>query len=277
MKILKLLKSRLNIPNKYKLLSLLVVLILAFLWLWFSETRNIQIHEDIINTGFTSKFVLISDLHLGLFKNQEYLTEVVNKINAQNNIEFVVIAGDFIYNDLPVKDQKYYDDLFEPIKDIKYPVVVTFGNHDNGSSDPDITDMLTITLEKYGARVIEDKEISIDGLNIVGLYDYWEKPEGYKFLDTVNTPINIVVTHNPDIVDLYDKPVGLTLSGHTHCGQVRVPLLNLSFPMPINSGYQNGLYNSSNGKVFVTCGLSETGFFPFRLWNRPTIDVIETN
>jgi predicted MPP superfamily phosphohydrolase len=121
---------------------------------------------------------------------------------------------------------------------------------------------------------MEEKETNIEGIEIVGLLDFWEKPATYEYLDTINKPINLVITHNPDIVDQYNKSVGLTVSGHTHCGQIKIPFYYKT-RLPISSEYAEGLYDTKNGKVFVTCGTGETSY-PFRLWDKPTIDVIET-
>jgi predicted MPP superfamily phosphohydrolase len=255
------------------ILSIVAIIIIAPLWLWFYETRLIQVETHKIQTGFNSKFVLISDLHLGNYKNKDYLEEIVRQINEQKDIEFVVIAGDLIYPNRSWS-QDQLDDMFSPISDIKIPVLVTFGNHENGTTDPDLTDQLEISLKKVHAKVMEEQETKINGVEIVGLLDYWEKPESYKYLNGIETPINIVIAHNPDTVDVYDKAVGLTVAGHTHCGQIRIPTLYES-RLPIVSGYEKGLYNTKNGKVFVSCGLGETGY-PFRVWNRPTIYVIET-
>jgi len=83
------------------------------------------------------------------------------------------------------------------------------------------------------------------------------------------------VTHNPDLVDLYNKSVGLTVSGHTHCGQMRIPII-YKYVLPISSDYEKGLYDTENSKLFVSCGVGETGIPPFRLWNRPTVYLVET-
>jgi len=110
------------------ILIIFTILVCGLLWLWFYETKFIRVEEQKIDTGFTSKFVLVSDMHLGFLKQESFLQDVVDKINNQENVEFVVLAGDFIYSNMPVQSQEYYDELLAPIKNIKYPVVAVFEN-----------------------------------------------------------------------------------------------------------------------------------------------------
>lgn len=274
----------LNLNMKKQLLKFLflvsIFIFSAFIYIYLIETRFIKIEEHKIESGFNSRFILISDLHLGYLKQKKYLEYVVTEINKQKDIEFIVINGDFIYGGISMKEQSYYDKLFQPLEDLQKPVYVVYGNHENGATGEKIVDILDITLIKYGANIIENNHIELNGISIVGLKDYWEEPEAYKYLNQVESEIgegniDLVITHNPDIVDFYDTSVRLTVAGHTHCGQIRVPYI-YKFALPIVSEYEKGLHDTGNGKLFVSCGLGETGRIPLRLWNRPAIYVIET-
>jgi predicted MPP superfamily phosphohydrolase len=69
---------------------------------------------------------LIADLHLGQNKKQEFLSDIVNKINQIKNIDAVLIAGDFMME--PNKAE--ISAIYKPLSEIKYPVYAVLGNHD---------------------------------------------------------------------------------------------------------------------------------------------------
>ncbi len=84
----------------------------------------------------------------------------------------------------------------------------------------------------------------------------------------------MVFTHNPDTTLSYRKNIAdLTIAGHTHGGQIRLPLI-YKFAIPCKGDFDQGLYQSTTGKTFVTSGLGEVGL-PMRLGIPPVIDILE--
>lgn len=75
----------------------------------------------------------------------------------------------------------------------------------------------------------------------------------------------ILMTHNPDIFeDFVPQNVALTLSGHTHGGQVVIPFIGaLIVPSSYGKKYANGLITEHNKKILITKGLGTT-IFPIR-------------
>lgn len=88
----------------------------------------------------------------------------------------------------------------------------------------------------------------------------------------------ILLSHNPD-VNLQlgkDKGVKLVLSGHTHGGQIRVPLLNRAPWVPCLPKYRgtSGLIRETQHRwTFITKGVG-TFFVPVRLFCRPDIGIL---
>ena len=123
-------------------------------------------------------------------------------------------------------------------------------------------------LSKFGLTVLKNKNIFWPEKNtwIVGLDDnYWGFHDLKKAFSDVpkNTP-TILLAHSPDIVDelTEDRKPNLILSAHTHCGQIRLPFLGaLPFTIPTQNGkkFEGGLYDLGKTKLFVTCGVGETG------------------
>jgi len=100
------------------------------------------------------------------------------------------------------------------------------------------------------------------------------------FKNTGDEP-KILLAHSPDIVDDLDKKniPDLILSGHAHCGQIRLPVIGaLPFIIPTKHGksMNRHLYNLENTKIFVTCGVGEVGTRA-RLFNPPEVVVLKIN
>jgi predicted MPP superfamily phosphohydrolase len=85
----------------------------------------------------------------------------------------------------------------------------------------------------------------------------------------------IMLSHNPDVRTDIEKraDVDLTLCGHTHGGQVAIPLVSHHF-IPINKPdrYISGLVKETYGYTYVNRGIG-TLVFPFRLAAPPEITV----
>jgi uncharacterized protein len=81
----------------------------------------------------------------------------------------------------------------------------------------------------------------------------------------------VVLTHRPDVFPDVPARVALTLAGHTHGGQVRLPLLGaLVVPSKFGSRYAAGLIEEQGRRLFVTSGIG-TSTVPVRLGVPPEI------
>jgi hypothetical protein len=92
--------------------------------------------------------------------------------------------------------------------------------------------------------------------------------------NVANEPV-VLMCHAPDYVDdLVATPAGravdLVLSGHTHGGQVRVPLIGpLTLP-PLGKKYVEGWFQFGATQLYVNRGLGTVGL-PFRFDCPPEI------
>ncbi|MBU2524607.1 metallophosphoesterase [Patescibacteria group bacterium] len=223
-----------------------------------------------IEVGFSSKIIVISDLHLGIYKNTSFLKRVVNKINKIENIDAVLIPGDFTY--YPPEN---LEALFSPLKNIKFPIYAILGNHDSEKPGPPIQEKLQKALEKNGVTFLSNSNATIKNMIVLGLGDKWAKQDDISKIDKFTKNDNlIVITHNPDTTLNYQNTIpDITISGHTHGGQIRIPFLYKQ-SIPCIGNFNRGLYHTNNGKVFITSGLGEIGL-PMRLGIPPTIEVLE--
>lgn len=114
-------------------------------------------------------------------------------------------------------------------------------------------------------------------LRLSGVGDFWEDVQdlGRALGDTRQSETAIVVSHNPDFVEgVADRRVGLVLSGHTHGGQVVLPVFGAPrVPSLYGQKYLYGLVKTPHTQVFVTRGLG-TVTPPLRFCCRPEIALI---
>ncbi len=253
-----------------------ILLSVFFIYARFFERYNIIIRESDLNLGMDKKIVLIADMHLGVYKNGKYLHKVVNKINSIKNIDAVLVAGDFTYHPENIAEES------AAYGKINAPVYAILGNHDLQHPGPNIRAELEKTLIKNKINIINNKAVNFgDKTQIIGLGDNWAEEDDVSFLKKVvesNNKNNIILTHNPDTTrrygDINFKNKSITLTGHTHCGQIRIPVLYKSAIPTTGKFYHSGHYDlDNNSHLYITCGLGEVGL-PMRLLNPPSIDVI---
>jgi predicted MPP superfamily phosphohydrolase len=264
-----------------------LICVLCGLWAVSIEPRRIVVRDfEIKNTGLPPmKIAVISDLHLRFGKSEKFVTRVVQKINEQNP-DMVMIPGDFLTSGA----DKYATKLI-PLQDITAPVYFVLGNHDykiNAQSPVTRPQILRKNLRQ--AELVELKNESIflsdKNISLVGVEDNYLN---FDDLDTalakVKTEPFILLAHSPDIVDEFrssttesrrDRPKpSLIISGHTHCGQIRLPFIGaMPGVIPTDHGkeYDKHWYPEQN--MFVSCGVGESGP-AIRFMNPPEVVVLE--
>ena len=138
---------------------------------------------------------------------------------------------------------------------------------------------LTDCFADHDVKLLLDEAIDCEGLSLVGLRDYWygrfnEKRAREVISSVAGTP-SIVLSHNPDTVDLpiWDGFDSWVLCGHTHGGQCSFPVIGTPVLPIVNKSYVAGKYEISGGhKMFVTRGIGHT--HRLRFMARPEISVL---
>ena len=166
------------------------------------------------------------------------------------------------------------------------PVYYVPGNHESRAADD--YERLTEGFAACGVTVLEDKTFFLekDGevLRLAGLTDYafhgrFEKEEGLKNTEKrlrallgEGEEYTILLSHRPQLFPAYAAcGADLTLCGHLHGGQIRLPLIGglASIGQP-----DSGLYAKGDVQMVISRGLGNS-LFPFRVNNRPEIVVVE--
>jgi hypothetical protein len=147
------------------------------------------------------------------------------------------------------------------------------GNHDAESRPNHITE----TMRAAGVQVLRNAAFPLERGSarfwIVGLEDALS---GTQDLDTAlrdvpATEVSVLLVHEPDFADVAaQSPVDLQLSGHSHGGQIRLPLLGPPYLPYMARKYPVGLYSVGNMKLYTNAGLG-TIRLPIRLFAPPEI------
>ncbi len=223
------------------------------------------------------KIALFGDVHRGVYKNSLSLESIVKRVNAENP-DMVIIPGDFVY-ELPKEN---IGSALSGLRGIQAPVFAVTGNHDVGFPGEDVGAEVTSALEAINIKVIDNKieKVTLKGkeITLVGLSDLWQGRAEYSLLEKVKPEdFVVVVTHNPDTTFKLSSPekADLLLAGHTHGGQIRLPLL-FRHAIPTHYDFDKGLHEANSLKVFVTPGIGMVGL-PFRFLIPPQMDIITLN
>ena len=204
------------------------------------------------------KIVFISDLHLRI-NHKKRLEKLIDTINKQN-ADIVLSAGDYIFlhhinKTLPIA---IIAQNLSKIKS-KYGFYTVLGNHDGKGFQSEIIN----EFQKYNIPILKNTNIKIEDsertIYIAGLEDLQTgKPNIFKALKNTNAPI-ILLMHNPDIFQFVPEQVNITLAGHTHGGQIRLPFIGaVIIPSKYKNKYGYGLINEGDKKMIVTNGIGNS-------------------
>ncbi|KKS13518.1 MAG: hypothetical protein UU69_C0003G0015 [Candidatus Magasanikbacteria bacterium GW2011_GWA2_41_55] len=276
------------IKRKHKIAPIIVFLSIAgLIYSGYIEPQWIKIREQKIEIGKLNKeikVVILGDWHFRPFKGENFANRAIAKI-AELKPDFILMTGDFLFfDDLPA----FENDLRALGGLVKIaPTYTVLGNHDYGiisSDEPFLyTDShreITKILKERGIHVLSDEQekVIIKGEEIIlaGFDEYWRKvryPEKATSGLVQDDTLKIGISHHPDIA--YKKEatnLDLVVAGHTHGGQVRLPLIGaLGDAESLMTKADYGKYLPNHKPpIFNTIGIGESGPH-VRFWNRPEI------
>lgn len=223
------------------------------------------------------KIVFFGDTHMGKFNNIEQLSQIVEKINSENP-DLVIFTGDLIDSKAGYSvNSKMISWKLSKIQ-ATYGKFGVMGNHEYALLDEFDYKKL---MNAGGFQVLTNDWLDIPEINLrlLGLDDaYRGTPDLSLTADAFADTYNILLTHEPDIVDQMDLDnIQLILAGHTHGGQISIPFLTEKI-LPVNGRkYVKGLFKigtANHTNLFVTKGTGMTKL-PFRFLNVPEIVSIE--
>jgi predicted MPP superfamily phosphohydrolase len=260
-----------------------IVLLLAGMVFWgfLIEPGRLVVREQTIQIDNWPqqldglRIAVLSDIHADdWFVDDKKMRTIVERTN-QLQPELIVILGDYMSSNGRVTRRVEPERFGAILKDLRAPLGVysVLGNHDWWYSGIQVRR----GLEKNGIQVLENEVIHFDvrgtQLWLVGLADLWTRRQAIA--DTVamvpeGAPV-IALTHNPDIFPDLPQRVPLLLAGHTHGGQVRLPLIgSVVESSDFGDRYVRGHVFENNHHLFVTTGIG-TSIVPVRFGVPPEI------
>lgn len=271
--------------SKIRLVILLIFLIGVFLLLWarFISTSGLIVKEYAINTTNLSndydglKIVHFSDLHYGSTVFESELKTLVKKIN-QEKPDVIVFTGDLVENGVEL-DEEEIKKVQKQLKklDSNIEIFAVRGNHDYES------DYFDKILGKIGWIILDNKYefiysnsktpiifVGLDDLTL-GTPDY---SNAFSYLnDLKDDAYTIVLAHEPDQIDEFKNyKFDLVLSGHSHLGQVRFPLIGALYTPIGSKKYYDEHYIVNDADLYISGGIG-TSTLKLRFLNKPSINL----
>jgi len=248
----------------------------------FWEASRIRISRtDVSVPNLPEPFVgktiaVLADMHHGPFVSIAFIREAVEIANSLSPDLFALV-GDFAH-----RGGKTADELplcLEAMSALRAPlgVYAVAGNHDMQNQGQVYRECIART--PLVDLTNTNRRVSHDGADLwlAGVDDlWWGQPNLKQSLRGLpDGAAAVLLSHNPDFAERSPDPrIGLILSGHTHGGQIYLPVAGSPW-IPSNYGdkYLGGLVRGPASQVFVSRGIGEAGI-PLRINVPPEINVL---
>jgi predicted MPP superfamily phosphohydrolase len=246
--------------------------------------------------GFTLRIAVLADIHAcEPWMPAERIASICRMTNELEP-DIVCLLGDYVSGMRLVTDHVAPDAWAQALSVLKAPLGVhaVLGNHD-WMEDPQVpfgaVPVARTALERVGIPVYGNQAVRLEknghAFWLAGLEDQLAlpprpssgRPEGRDDLPgtlaliTDDAPV-ILMAHEPDIFPQVPDRVSLTLSGHTHGGQVRLFGFAPVVPSRYGSRYAYGHIVEGERNLIVSGGLG-CSILPVRFGSPPEINLIE--
>ncbi|MEM7721210.1 MAG: metallophosphoesterase [Pseudomonadota bacterium] len=241
------------------------------------------------------RIVVVGDFHMGEpWVGPRRIRQIVRRINALG-ADLVLLTGDFApshpFMTAPVRIEDMAP-LFGALE-ATHGVYAVLGNHD-WWDDPEaqrrggLPNRYADELTAQGIRVLSNEAFKLDqaGIWLAGLEDQFalKRPEGLPDglddlpgtlaqIEDDGAPV-VMMAHEPDIFTRMPDRVGLTVSGHTHGGQVRLFGWSPIVPSEHGNRFAYGHVRERGRDLVVTGGIG-CSTIPVRFGVVPEITLIE--
>ena len=219
--------------------------------------------------------VLISDIHVaGPDMPPSRLARIVDRINGLRP-DIVLVAGDLV-SDKRLSTRSYaLAEAVAPLRQLRTRLgtFAVLGNHDHWRDAGEAR----AALRAAGVTVLDNGAARAGPLVIGGLDDAYTGHD--RLRDTLAamrrlSGARLLLSHSPDPFPSVPDEIGLMLAGHTHCGQIRLPVIGaISTMSDHGERYACGRVDEAGRTLIVGAGLC-TSILPLRLGAVPDLWLI---
>ncbi|HEX5715552.1 MAG TPA: metallophosphoesterase [Thermoanaerobaculia bacterium] len=222
------------------------------------------------------RIVQVSDLHVGPHTSRSYLAAVARKVRDAR-LDLIAITGDQV--DDYARDVVYFAEAFAGLS-APLGIFAVPGNHDVYAG----WSAVRAGLEAMGITVLVNDAVEV----VRGAGSFWvagtgdpasrrgdgAAPDLERTLARVpEGAFTIALAHNPALwPGLARRGVHLTLSGHTHYGQLSIPSLGWSLASPFLE-HAMGAHRLAESLLYINPGTNYWGL-PFRIGALPEVTVL---
>lgn len=259
----------------------LIAITLIGVW-WGNRIEVAHIHVPVEGAGEPFRMAVLSDIHIGAGgKGMEVWRGAIALVEQQQP-DAILLLGDYVTSHVGIPALK------EALSGIHAPlgVYAVLGNHDHWAGSKAVVRIL----EAQGIQMLTNRAVTLRKGNselwLVGIDDLWSgKPDWQKAFRHVprGAPV-VLLSHNPDAaLSHYRERANLIVSGHTHGGQMWLPLARVLAPVAgvtliphseYGSRYPHGLRQEGRTWVYVTKGVTAGNRLP-RWFNAREVVLIE--
>jgi len=262
---------------------------LLCVWTFLIEPRTLRVHEvEIASAAWSGpplRIGVISDTHVGApHVSAERVRRTLRRLNRERP-DLIVFLGDYAGGHEPASTRAAPERSvilggIAALAEARAPLgeIAVLGNHDWWYDGPAVRDQL----RRHGLVVLENSAVrvprSTGAFWVAGLADMESKEQEPSPDDALASvppgePV-LMLTHFPDPFRDVPERVALTLAGHTHCGQVVIPLIGRIVHASRGAvRWPCGLYDEGGRKLFVTSGLG-VSILPVRFRAPPEVAVV---
>jgi predicted MPP superfamily phosphohydrolase len=212
------------------------------------------------------KVALLTDIHHSLLVSADYIARAVALANAQKP-DLVILGGDYVTG----ADRRYMEPVADLLSALEAPlgVIGILGNHDDDREMP-------AALRRRGIEVLRDSRSRLglrgEVLELAGIRFWTQRAsEIQDVLHGARSPV-LLLAHDPRrLIDASALAIPAMLAGHTHGGQIVVPVFGAvaARKFPVTAG----LGSRGRTSIFVSRGVG-TVYIPARINCPPEVAII---
>lgn len=251
----------------FKLVIFILVTLASCYYSFIYEPNNLEINHykrSYLNQSQKIKIAHITDLHTkGLGSVEKKVIESLSKENP----DYIFITGDIATPGGTIEGYRAVLSQFKAAKGVYF----VLGNWEYWEP----IEKLNEILKDLNITLLKNELIAVDtGLNLIGFDDIEGSPDK-NLIDQANPDIlNIALFHSPEFFELEMKDIQLSLAGHSHGGQVKLPFYGPIWTPRGTGKYVEGWYKKGSNELYVSRGIG-TSILPIRFNCRPELSYIE--